>query len=495
MYAVLQLPEFHLQSALRLNPCISWNDPVALTKEGTAQGTIQQVTPNARKTGVYPGMSSSAALARCPQLQFTSTTPNTEKHTQSTLLQISRNLSPFVESTALGICTADLRSVFQEDLHFVLKEIIRALKSLNLHARAGLANDPDIARIAASTGSPICEVKCNADFLKALPLSALTDSFSTLQVLSDWGICSTADLLHLPKQQTLERLGSEGHRLWTLASGGRARLLLLEKDPHVFEECIEFEHEIETSEPLMFAVQRLLESLIKRLLYATRVAEKIQFKLPLEEGDPYERIFTIPSPTLDIEVLQRILFTHLESLQLARRPTAVTLNITPTRAKHAQFDLFQSALKDPNRFAETLGRLEAIVGVAHVGVPSPGNSHHPDDFTLLNAVATFESMAHGGRAPQCIQTTTDQPNFGIPLRRLRPPISAEIEMHSHRPHFIKSQLLAGPIEESRGPFRVSGNWWEKQWQIEEWDIHVSNKDILARIRRDALLRWSLEGVY
>jgi hypothetical protein len=56
-------------------------------------------------------------------------------------------------------------------------------------------------------------------------------------------------------------------------------------------------------------------------------------------------------------------------------------------------------------------------------------------------------------------------------------------------------LLAGPIEESRGPFRVSGNWWEKQWQIEEWDIHVSNKDILARIRRDALLRWSLEGVY
>ena len=104
-------------------------------------------------------------------------------------------------------------------------------------------------------------------------------------------------------------------------------------------------------------------------------------------------------------------------------------------------------------------------------------------------------MTNGGRTPQRIQTTTDQSNFGIPLRRLRPPISAEIEMHSHRPHFIKSQLLAGPIEESRGPFRVSGNWWEKQWQIEEWDIHVSNKDILARIRRDALLRWSLEGVY
>ena len=495
MYAVLQLPEFHLQSALRLNPAITWNDPIALTKEGIAQGTIQQVTPSARRTGIYPGMSASAALARCPQLRFTGATPNTEKHTQSTLLELTRNLSPFVESTAPGVCTADLRTVLQAKLPSVLQDTISALKSLKLYALAGLADHPDIARIAASNGNPVCEVGCNSDFLKSLPLSELTDSFATLQILSDWGIRSTADLLRLPKQQSLERLGSEGHRLWTLASGGRARLLRLEKDEYAFEECIEFEHEIETSEPLLFAVQRMLESLIQRLVCAARVAEKIHFTLLLEEGEPYKRIFTIPSPTLDIEVLQRILFTHLESLQLTRRPNAVVINITPTRAKHAQFDFFQSALRDQNRFAETLGRLEALLGVAHVGVPSAGNSHHPDEFTLLNAVATFDSMTHCRHDDPCSEPPAAQANFGIPLRRLRPPISAEIEMHSHRPHFIRSQFLAGPIEESRGPFRVSGNWWDKQWQIEEWDIHVPKKDILARIRRDALMHWSLEGVY
>jgi hypothetical protein len=68
-------------------------------------------------------------------------------------------------------------------------------------------------------------------------------------------------------------------------------------------------------------------------------------------------------------------------------------------------------------------------------------------------------------------------------------------MHLHRPQFISSQLLAGKIEESRGPFRISGNWWDKPWQIEEWDIHVQQKDTLARIRKDALMRWSIEGVY
>ena len=440
-------------------------------------------------------MSSSAALARCPQLQFTGATPSTDNHTQSTLLQIARNLSPFLESTAPGVCTADLRNVFQTNPNSVVRNIIASLKSLNLYARAGLADHPDIARIAASKGNPVCEVKSNADFLKALPLSDFTSSLITLEILNDWGIRSTADLLRLPKQQALERLGDEGHRLWMLASGGIARPLRLEKDEPVFEEHIEFEHEIETSEPLMFAVQRLLESLIQRLTYATRVAEKIHFKLPLEKGKPYQRIFTIPSPTLNIEVLQRILFTNLESLQLACRPTAVAIKITPTRAKHAQFDFFQSALRDPNRFAETLGRLEALLGVSHVGVPSQGNSHHPDNFTLLDAFETFESMTHSNRHAHCLLTTTAQSNFGIPLRRLRPPLFAEIEIHSYRPHFIRSQLIAGPIEESRGPFRVSGKWWEKQWQIEEWDIHVQNKNILARIRKDSLMRWSLEGVY
>lgn len=495
MYAVLQLPEFHLQSALRLKSFITWDDPVALTKEGIAQGIVEQATPNARSTGVHPGMSCSAALARCPHLKFIGSTTNTEKHTQATLLQLTKNLSPFIESTAPGVCTADLRSIFKSNLRSMIHDVMSALKSLKLHVRAGLADHPDIARVAASIGNPVCEVASNAEFLKALPLSRLTNSLETLQVLRDWGIQSTADLLRLPKQQALERLGSEGHKLWTLACGGQPRPLFLEKEAYVFEDYIEFEHEIESTEAIIFAVQRLLESLVKRMIYAARVTEKIHFKLPLESGEPYERIFTIPSPTIDIEVLQRILFTHLESLQLAHRPIAVAINLIPTLAKHAQFDLFQSALKDPNQFAETLGRLEALLGVTHAGVPTPVNSNHPDDLMLLNAVETFESITHSGRPATCIESLMAQTKYGIPLRRLRPPIFAEIRMHLHRPQFISSQLLAGKIEESRGPFRISGNWWDKPWQIEEWDIHVQQKDTLARIRKDALMRWSIEGVY
>jgi protein ImuB len=263
----------------------------------------------------------------------------------------------------------------------------------------------------------------------------------------------------------------------------------------VFEEYIEFEHEIETSEPLMFATQRLLDSLIQRLLCAARVAEKIYFTLLLANGANYKRTFMIPSPTLQVEILQRIIFTHLESLKLAERPVGMCIKIIPTLSKNAQFDLFQSALKDPNRFAETLGRLEALLGAANVGVPVPADSHHPDNFTLLNAVHTFESMAQRKFPPPSQRLATTRSNFGIPLRRLRPPICAEIETHAHRPQFIRCALVVGGIAESQGPFRLSGEWWGTPWEIEEWDIHIPKQNTLARIRKDALMHWSLQGVY
>ncbi len=470
-------------------------DPVALTKEGTAQGIITEATPSARKTGVHTGMSSSTALARCPQLQFIRPTPIAETQTQAALLQLTRTLSPFVESTAPGVCTADLRNTLAKQHEATIIATLKVLASINLHASAGLAGDPDIARLAASKGRPICIVDGSREFLNKIPLSELTDASSTLQILSDWGIHNTSDLLRLPKQQALERLGVEGHKLWSLATGGVERPLRIEKHEDVFEEGLEFEHKIETSEPLMFALQRLLDSLIQRLLCAARVAEKIHFILPLANGGNYERIFTIPSPTLQMEILQRIVFTHLESLQLAEHPVGVQIKITPTLAKHAQFDLFQSALKDPNRFAETLGRLEALLGAASVGVPVPAGSHHPDDFTLLNAVDTFESMAQRKSPSTSQHLAAARSNFGIPLRRLRPPICAEIETRAHRPHFIRSALVVGAIAESQGPFRLSGDWWGTPWEIEEWDIHVPNQDTLARIRKDAPMQWSLQGVY
>ena len=67
-------------------------------------------------------------------------------------------------------------------------------------------------------------------------------------------------------------------------------------------------------------------------------------------------------------MLFRILHTHLESLQLTRGPIGVRLRITPVQPEHQQFRLFESPLRDPNRFGETLARLAALVGQGNVGV-------------------------------------------------------------------------------------------------------------------------------
>ena len=48
----------------------------------------------------------------------------------------------------------------------------------------------------------------------------------------------------------------------------------------------------------------------------------------------------------------------------------------------AQFDLFAAGVKDPNQLAETLARVEAVLGSERFGVPAMHPTHHPDKFDI-----------------------------------------------------------------------------------------------------------------
>src|SRR5205807_9380314 len=130
--------------------------------------------------------------------------------------------------------------------------------------------------------------------------------------------------------------------------------------------------------------------------------------------DRYERTFTIPSPTGDLEVLFRILHTHLESLRLEQQPIGVRLHIQPATAERSQFQLFESPLRDPNRFAETLGRLAALVGASNVGVVKIEDTHQPDRFQLVSP--EFQQLSERQKTEPPESRT-----IGLPLKRFRPP--------------------------------------------------------------------------
>ena len=84
--------------------------------------------------------------------------------------------------------------------------------------------------------------------------------------------------------------------------------------------------------------------------------------------------------------------------------------------------------------------------------------------------------------------------FGLPLRRFRPPIPAQIELHQDRPVAVRSALLHVRILHSSGPWRTSGDWWDKHlWQRDEWDIQTPNGHLYRLVLKPD--GWFLDGIY
>jgi protein ImuB len=263
----------------------------------------------------------------------------------------------------------------------------------------------------------------------------------------------------------------------------------------VFWEAYDFERPIETTEPLLFILRRQLEQLTLRLEEAYRVVAQMTLTIVLEPGpsnvgasaDHYERVFTVPSPTGDTEVLFRILHTHLESLRLEQQPIGVRLRIEPVVADRSQFQLFESPLRDPNRFGETLGRLAALVGAQNVGVVQMEDTHQPDRFQLITP--EFQKLSE---RPD--EEPSESRTLGLPLRRFRPPLPTQVHFERHIPSWLSSPVAQGEVIDAAGPYRVSGQWWDQHaWSTEEWDIELGD-GALYRISKSKGVCF-LEGCY
>src|SRR5438132_11079165 len=183
-----------------------------------------------------------------------------------------------------------------------------------------------------------------------------------LAVLHKWGIHTLGQLAALDKEQLAARLGPEAIGMWKRANGKSQRLLKLVRPPESFEESFEFENEIETAEPLLFMLRRFLQQLTLRLSAIYLVAKELSLRITFTNKQRYERCFKIPQPTNDVDLLFRMLHTHLENFKSEHPIIAVSLQAQPIKAASQQYGLFETTLRNPNQLSETLARLTALLG-------------------------------------------------------------------------------------------------------------------------------------
>ena len=69
-----------------------------------------------------------------------------------------------------------------------------------------------------------------------------------------------------------------------------------------------------------------------------------------------------------------------------------------------------------------------------------------------------------------------------------------MEVSDGKPVLLQSSLVSGRILEARGPWKLSGNWWDRnRWETQEWDIALDNGGIYRVSQKTADFNEGKEG--
>jgi protein ImuB len=162
----------------------------------------------------------------------------------------------------------------------------------------------------------------------------------------------------------------------------------------------------------------------------------------------------------------------------------ITLRASPTSARAAQFSLLDPALPSPERLAETLARLHDWTESGRSGSPQLVDTHRPGAF----AVSSFAPGPLPRGRPEAAR-----PAPRVALRVYRPPRLAHVLTKAGAPSFVGAPGVRGAVTAAAGPWRVSGDWWDRAFSREEWDVALAGggafRVFLDRLRGE----WFVEG--
>jgi len=532
-FACIYVPNFPVAAALRAEPELQARAVAILEGKPPLEKTIA-VNPKAARMGIAPGMTKAQAEL-CSELALRPRSPLQESSAHVALLDCAQSFSPCVEDAACDTVLLDLAGL--ESLFGSLPEISSALynraAALGLEANVAAASNPDAAVLAARGFSGVTVVPAGqeTEHLGSLPVEVLfADQLGTdqlgedrpdgdekkaagrlLETLDRWGIRNLRGLAALPEVSLSERLGQQGLRLQQLARGAASRTLVPVEAPPVFEEAVELEYPIVLLEPLAFLLNRLLEQICARL--GLRALATQELRLTLELGNfsalnqhskinnqQFVRTLRLPLPMLDTRVFLKLLQLDLNAHPPGAPIVKIHLAAEPARPRSAQGGLFLPPSPEPEKLELTLARIAGMVGGNKVGALELLDTHHPEGFRMQRFVAEAPRKSEREKTPDAAEKSAV-----TALRRFRPPLRASVTLENGQPtHLVCRNNVQGDVLWKAGPWRSSGDWWEREaWSRDEWDIALQNSPLrngdavsFCRLVHDLLGGgWFVEGTY
>lgn len=537
-FASIYVPNFMLQAALFSEPDVSGH-AVALLDGIPPLRNVVAVNDSAQKAGVKEGMTESQAAQFC-DVKIVYRSHSCEELLHAKLVHICWSISPRIEDTSVDAIILDLVGLnsFLGSNHNIADELMHRASNIGLLVHVAIAANIEAALHAARgfPGITIIPSGQESKILASLSVRFLSPSPEIHETLERWGVSTCAELAALPLLELSERLGQEGVRLHEFARGTSVRSLVLAESEMRFEEQIELENAVEELEPLSFLLGRLLDQLCARLQAHALAACAIHLRFtlgdtfqppPLDRAatsvanaapTAYEKTLRLPVPMRDPKLLLNLLRLQLQMGPPSSSVLAISLVAEPARHRSLQGDLFQRNSIDPEKLELTIARLSNLVGSSNVGSPEIVDTHRSGAFRMTRFTSTSNEVNnHRKNASRKLHLQIEPASPPrkplLTLRNFRPEWLAKIEVRENHPVHIDFRAMRGTIVAASGPWRTSGDWWEKEaWCHDEWDVqicfdsrnaafmdrdlHWGTQDGLFRIYYDGLRRnWFVSGRY
>ena len=499
-YAGVHLPEFPAAAWLRSSPRLRLQ-PLAVL-EGTApQEQVASLNKRAQAAGIEHGMSKVQAEAVCPAV-FCARQVEKEQAAFEAAIRVLERFSPRVEAVASPanayggshrlaaslILDSSGTSTLFGTIESYARKLHAELTAAGFPAGIGTAPNAEAALLLARSGGRL--VCADAPSLRAklapLPVSLLPCEPKMPVLFARWGIRTLGELADLPEAALVSRLGQQARRLQQLARGDAEHLLVPEEPEFTLSETVALDSPLDLLNSLLFVLSPMLEKILHKAMDRVYALRAVRLTLALERGEPHTLEVRPSTPTLNRELLLKLLNLELQARPPQAGIVGVMLQAEPAQPQTAQRGLFQAQFPEPDSLDLLLARLRRIAGDGNVGSPELRNSHCNDAFFL----APFR--------PRIRPTPSrNELSSRLAVRVFRPPQPVQVSCIGGQPRTLFWQGARLSIVSSAGPWHTSGSWWNGQaWDSELWDVLTANPAQALRLRQDHASRaWFVVGLY
>lgn len=465
LWACLRFPGLAFSAAFAATPEAG---PSALLDHQARQRLIASANAEAATFGVRRGQTLAAARALCPALDVRPRDPDAEGRLLAELAawcyQFSGHVSLVPPQAILMEVGASLRLF---DGWPVLAERLRSGLAEQGHPHT-LAATPFAAAswvfAASADGMVLPGHEGVRRMLGALPLTQSGLPGATVTSLHAMGFHRLDEIFRLPRPELTRRIGRDGVNWLDRIRGQSADALPAWQPPASFQQKIEFDGELDGSQPLLFPLRRLTRALAN--LLAARDGGVQRFTLILEHarGESTRIVVAMAAPQRDAERLFELARTRLERATLPAPARAIGLDAEELPVFRPPLrDLFEPIRGDGLDWPTLDERLRARLGDAALRQIAWVADHRPERASRYGTPAAVVSLPRRRR----------------PLWLLPRPMPMRPE---------PAAVLAGPE-------RIESGWWDGADARRDYYIvrTVHGQQAWAYLPPGALDGWMLHG--